>query len=245
MKGNDLWLKEKPIAHRGYHFRNKKIPENSLVAFENAINCNFAIELDVHISKDLEIFVYHDYNLKRITGIDKIIENTTYKELKSLNLYDTNYKIPILSEVLELVDGKVPLLIEIKNKRKIGILEEKLCLQLLDYNGDYAIQSFSFDVITWLKNNAPNIIRGQLVKNINKVRDNVFLYLNSNILRNDNKPRFMSCNINYIPNWIKQKRLKNEIYLLGWTVKNNIKINNIKKNFDNIIFEGFRPNIEK
>ena len=107
------FLSTKPISHRGVH-DNDKVPENSIEAFKLAIKKGYIIELDVHLLKDNEIVVFHDDNLLRMTGVNKKIKNTTYKELQELKLLDTRYKIPKLIDVLNLVDGKVPLLIELK-----------------------------------------------------------------------------------------------------------------------------------
>ena len=107
------WIKETPIAHRGLH--TKDIPENSLSAFENALKNNYAIELDVQFTKDKEVVVFHDENLKRMTNDTRNIEDVNYDELKNLRLGNTNEIIPTLEEVLELVDSKVAILIEIKD----------------------------------------------------------------------------------------------------------------------------------
>ena len=97
------FLKSNIIAHRGA-FNNKDIPENSIKAFEKAIEKNYIIELDVHILKDNTIVVYHDDNVKRLTGVDKSIIDFNYSQLKELSLLNTKYKIPRLIDVLELVN---------------------------------------------------------------------------------------------------------------------------------------------
>ena len=101
-------------AHRGLH--KDGVPENSLAAFSLACEKGFAMELDVHLSKDKEVMVFHDGSLKRMTGCDKGIHELTYAELSELRLAGTDEKIPTLREVLELVGGKVPLLIELKGE---------------------------------------------------------------------------------------------------------------------------------
>ena len=88
------------IAHRGFHNLEKNIPENSIKAFKEAIKNNYVIELDIHRTKDNKLVVFHDYNLKRVCGIDKTIESCTYKELSKLYLFNTSSKIPLFSEVL-------------------------------------------------------------------------------------------------------------------------------------------------
>ena len=109
----------KIIAHRGM-FSNPTIPENSIMAFKKALEFSYPIELDVQLTKDNILVVFHDDNLKRITGIDKRVEDCTYDELKKLTLFDTKEHIPSFKEVLDLVDGKVLLDIEIKPTKRIN-----------------------------------------------------------------------------------------------------------------------------
>ena len=106
-------LKGLTIAHRGI-FDNKEVAENSLTAFKRAKELNIPIELDVQLTKDQTLVVFHDINLKRMCGIDKYLEDTTYQELQTLTLLTTKEKIPTLNEVLNLIQGKVRLDIEIK-----------------------------------------------------------------------------------------------------------------------------------
>ena len=127
-------------CHRGL-FNNKKIVENTLPAFKTALKYNLGIELDIRITKDNKIVVFHDSNVKRLTGVDKFVKDMTYEELKSLKLLDTDDTIPTLEDVLKLVEGKVLLLIEIKTAPK-GFLE-KLNRLLIDYNGKVLLQSFN------------------------------------------------------------------------------------------------------
>ena len=108
------WLVSMPIAHRGLH-NNDTIPENSLKAFQKCIDKNIPIELDVRVTKDKQIVVFHDDKLSRMTEIDGYVNNIDYADLLSARLLKTNEKIPLFSEVLELVNGKVPILIEVKN----------------------------------------------------------------------------------------------------------------------------------
>ena len=167
------FLKETIIAHRGVH-NEKDIIENSLEAFKEAVNKNYIIELDVHFLKDGEVVVFHDDNIERMTGINKNLKDCTYDEIRNIKLLNKNTYIPKFSDVLKLVDGKVPILIELKNDNKVGLLESSLVQILKKYNGKYAVQSFNPLSIMWFKNNYPNIIRGQLVcKFKNKKMDNI------------------------------------------------------------------------
>jgi len=154
------WLVNKYIAHRGFH--NEEAPENSLGAFQNAIDKGYAIELDVQLIEDNTVVVFHDELLARATGKDGYLRNLKSENLKDYNLFGTSYTIPTLEEVLKLVDGKTPLLIEVKNTGKVGELESALLKVLENYNGEFAVQSFNPYVLEWFLNNAPHILRGQL-----------------------------------------------------------------------------------
>ena len=128
-------------AHRGL-FDNKKIVENTIRAFKKALLDNINIELDIRVTKDNKIIVFHDSNIKRLTNIDGLVKNITYDELKNIKLLNTNDKIPLLEEVLTLVKGKVTLLIEVKDNLSNSTLRE-LNKLLLDYNGKVLLQSFN------------------------------------------------------------------------------------------------------
>ena len=102
------WLVEKYIAHRGLH--NEKLPENSLGAIQNAIDKNLPIEIDVHEIKDGTLVIFHDKSLQRVTGKDGYIHNLTAEDLKDHKILGTEFSIPTLKEVLDLVNGHIPIL---------------------------------------------------------------------------------------------------------------------------------------
>lgn len=130
-------------AHRGFH--NDKYPENSIGAFINAVNHNLPIELDVRITKDRIPIVFHDDSLFRMTEIHSKLSKTDFSEINKLTLKDTDETIPLFKDVLEIIDGKVPLLIEIKlNKFDLSGQTENAVLNVLkNYSGNYSIQSFN------------------------------------------------------------------------------------------------------
>lgn len=228
------------IAHRGYHNIKIGIPENSIPAFERATKNKYIIELDVHILKDNNIVVFHDDNLKRMTGIDKDIKLTTYDEIKDLKLNNTKYNIPLLTEVLKLVNNRVPIIIELKTDNKVGRLENELIKILSDYKGEYALKSFNPFSIYWLKKHYPDIIRGQLASNFSN--DNMCIFkkfLLKNMFFNIfTKPDFISYDINSLPNKRVEKIRKDHI-VLGWTVRDNKQYIKGKKYCDNLICENF------
>ena len=171
MEEKTKFLTNTLIAHRGLH--NELIPENSLKAFKEAIKKKHTIEFDVHLLKDGNVVVFHDDNLQRMTGVNKKIKNTTYDEIKSLRLKDTDEHIPLLSDILKLVNGQVPLLIELKYDNKVGKLEEKLMTILKEYKGLYALQSFSPLSLIYLRKHYPDAIRGLLVAKFKKSHMNI------------------------------------------------------------------------
>ena len=149
-------------AHRGLHGEN--VPENSLAAFALARNAGYGIELDVRLSRDRRVMVFHDDTLKRMCGVDRRVEELTCAELQSLRLAGSDQTIPTLDQVLALIGGRVPLLIELKGT---GRDESPLCKRvsklLDDYAGAFAIESFNPMILSWFRNYRPRFARGILV----------------------------------------------------------------------------------
>ena len=137
MKKDLDFLKGIYIAHRGLYHNEKGIPENSIRAFKEAVKRNIPVELDVHLLKDGNIVVFHDDNLSRMTGYNKMIKDCTYEEISGLRLLDTNEKIPLFEEVLQVINGKVLIDIELKYDTERGKLETKLCSILDNYEGKF------------------------------------------------------------------------------------------------------------
>lgn len=156
-------------AHRGLHNIEKGIPENSLLAFKRAKEQGFGIELDVHISKDGALVVEHDDTLLRTCGSPLIIEESNWSDLTALQLEGTEERLPLLKEVLSLIDGAVPLLIEAKVvKGSHDRLAFALKEQLADYQGPFCIESFDPRPLRRLRKIAPEIVRGQLAAHVRK-----------------------------------------------------------------------------
>lgn len=239
MNKNTDFLKQNLIAHRGMHNIKYGIPENSLEAFAKAIEYLYIIELDVHILKDKSVIVFHDDNLERMTGINKKVKETTYDEIRKLKLQNTNCYIPLLKDVLELVNGKVPIIIELKTDAKCGILEEETINILKQYKGQYAIKSFNPFSIYWIKKHNPEIIRGQLSSNFNNEKMNAIkkIVLKNMILNFITKPDFISYGIDGLPNR-KVKRYRKTNLVLGWTITNKSEMQKAKKYCDNLICEN-------
>jgi len=156
------------FAHRGLHGQPDMLPENSITAFRKAVGKGYGIELDVRLTKDSLPVVFHDDTLERVCGIPGRICDYTYEELKEFSLYQSAERIPLLSEVLAMVNGQVPLLAEIKMDRlEIRVCEETAAL-FDHYSGDFGVESFHPYVVYWFRRNRPLVYRGQLYGNASR-----------------------------------------------------------------------------
>lgn len=243
------WLTESWIAHRGLH--DDKTPENTIAAFNGAIEKGSPIELDVTLTKDKQVIVFHDKKLKRLFGVDAYVNDMTYEQLAELQFPGSNERIPLFSSVLTTVDGQVPLLIEIKNEGEVGELERLTYEELKDYNGQYAIQSFNPYSVKWFRVNAPTVLRGQLAGSF-IVSDYEVEYggttrlpwykrfLLSNMLMNfESRPNFIAYEINN-DGYKAFKRLKKlGVPVLGWTLDDKSTYQKVKNECDNFIVDTF------
>ena len=232
------FLSRSLIAHRGYYNNKKGIPENSVMAFKKAIDNNYLIELDVRLTKDKKLVVFHDDNLKRVCGVNKKVKDLTYKELLKYNLCDTTLKVPLFSDVIKLVNGRVPILIETKYHNRYGILEKILINELSNYRGLYAIQSFYPMSLLWLKRNAKDIPIGLLSSDF-KDNSNSLKKLIGKTLILDLffKTDFISYDVKGLPsNYISLKKDKKKIVI--WTIKNKKDYDLAKKYADALICEN-------
>ena len=225
------------FLHRGY-FDNIMIPENSLEAFILAKDLKYNIELDVRLTKDKKVVVFHDNNLKRICGVNKIVEDCTYNELLHYNLLNTQNKIPHLKDVLNRIKGKVILLIETKEIKYNGILETELSKILDNYDGKFAIQSFNYLSINWFKRNRKDYIIGVLSSDFKNRKINILYKFISKRLLFDVflNVDFISYDIRSLPNkYVLKKRKKKPIF--GWTFKTKLDIKEKKQYCDYLIVE--------
>ncbi len=236
------WIVEDYIAHRGLH--DDKVPENSLLAFENAIKQGYPIETDVHQISDGTLIIFHDNSLQRMTGQDGYVKNLKKEDLEKIKLSGTDQKIPTLDEFLKFVDGRTPILLEIKNTNKVGELESALYSKLKQYNGEYAIQSFNPYVLEWFKINAPEVLRGQLSGYFKGEKLSFLkkLFLKRMILNKKvSEPHFISYEAKALPNRFVRKY--RSLPLIAWTVRSQEEYMKVVKFCDNIIFENFEPKL--
>lgn len=233
------FLSRNLIAHRGYHNNKKGIPENSVLALKKAIDNNYLIELDVRLTKDQKLVVFHDDNLKRVCGVNKRVKDLTYRELLRYNLFDTTLKVPLFSDVIKLVNGRVPILIETKYHNRYGVLEKILINELSNYKGLYAIQSFYPMSLLWLKRNTKDIPIGLLSSNfkndLNRLKSIIGKTL---ILDLFFKTDFISYDVKGLPNnYLSYKRNKKKIVI--WTIKNKKDYDLARQYTDSLICENF------
>ena len=237
------WIVERNIAHRGLH--NEKMPENTIPAFENAIKNSYPIELDVQQIADGTLVVFHDKTLKRLTERDGYVKKLNKESLQEYKILGSEFSIPTFEEVLELVNGQVPLLIEIKNTGKVGELEKALWNVLKNYKGEFAVQSFNPFSLEWFKKNAPNVIRGQIASYLSDQKNmswfKKYFLRKMSFNKKISEPHFIAYDWHNLPNHYVNKF--KDLPLLAWTVKSQEEYLATLPHCDNIIFEGFEPKL--
>ncbi len=244
---NFQWLFSRPIAHRGLH--NDIYPENSMPAYQRAIDANFNIEIDVHVTKDGEVVVHHDTSLKRVCGVDRYIRDCTLEEIKSYRLANTEYTVPTLKEFLDLVDGKVGILCEIKGVSPFNLrIVRKTCKIIEDYKGDIAIQSFNFAAVIYARRHT-NRPTGELCTwcspDGKKPRWALTDFMGKMWICKVSRPNFIAYDVRALdkslsPNkWLKKWATK--LPIIVWTVTDDNKIALAQEYANNIIFEYLDP----
>lgn len=240
MTPSPKWLTSTPIAHRGLHDGNREVPENSREAFRLAIARGVPIEFDVQKLGDGTLVVFHDEDLNRLCGDDLALSSLAKEDLDQFRLNSTLETIPTLEEVLQLVDGQVPLLMELKNFGLNRKMERHLLKLLDDYKGAYALQSFNPLSIKWIKRRRPRWQVGQLVTSV-RHRLPINYLANFALLNFWKNPDFISFDAQELPDqrvhYFKQKGVP----ILVWTVKSPKQLEAVSPYCDNIIFEGFDP----
>lgn len=229
---SDSWVLTRPIAHRGLW--SDTVPENSLSAYALAVENNIPIEMDIQMSTAGDLFCFHDDNAKRMTGVDKDIRTMSTKEIEALVI--GGEKVPTFKELLTTVNGKVPILIEIKQQLNKGV-EQKTVDELKGYTGEYAIQSFDPTIMLRIKKLVPDVLRGQLgVGNTNKgLKWKIVRNLSLNFLV---KPDFVHYCVDNLP--ISDK-VSNGLPVICWTVNTPERLEKAKKYAKNFVFETIKP----
>jgi len=149
-------------AHRGLFSADQSVPENSLPAFRAAVSAGYGVELDVQLTRDKQVVVFHDDDLKRACGVDARVDAYTFEELQAFSLFGSKEKIPLFTDVLQTIGGKIPIIVELKSGGDWKTLCPKTLELLTAYEGDYCVESFHPLLVRWFYQNAPQILRGQL-----------------------------------------------------------------------------------
>jgi glycerophosphoryl diester phosphodiesterase len=217
-----------PIAHRGLHAAADGRPENSLAAFERACTLGFPVELDVRLTRDGRVAVFHDRALRRLTGARGRIEDRDAADLRALRLLQTNQRVPLLEEALELVAGRVPLLIELKAGAPPTALEVAVLAALRGYAGEVAIQSFELRTVRELdRREAPHAVG--------------HLWHRRTLADTGDRVAFVGCHVDGAPRRAVQRRRAAGSVVLAWTVRSPEQAERALRYVDNYIFEGFVP----
>ncbi len=244
LKQLEGWL----YAHRGLHNNKSEAPENSLKAFSLAVEKHYGIELDVQLTKDGIPIVLHDYNLKRACKVDRKVAETTYEELSQYRLFKSQEKIPTFQEVLELVDGKVPLIVELKIPWGPSATCEAAAKLLNEYRGSYCIESFNPFGLAWYRRHYPKVVRGQLSTDFikEKMEGSKFqFFLLKHLLFNFyTKPDFIAYHHEYrkgVSFTLCRKLYR--VRTVAWTIKTEEEFVGNKSYYDLFIFENFQPKL--
>ncbi len=234
------------FAHRGL-FITGVVPENSMAAFIKAKENGYGIEFDVHLTKDGTLAVMHDSSLMRTVGVERKITDLTREELGMYYLENTGETIPEFKEVLNLINGEAPLIIELKSdENNYAQLCRAVCKELQGYNGAYCLESFDPRCIRWLCRHRPKIIRGQLSENFLKHKNlKLFafhLFLTSLCVNFLTRPDFVAYCYDDRKN-LPYRLCKSLWRMQGvvWTVKNEDDYKKAVSDNEIVIFEDFLP----
>lgn len=236
-------------AHRGLHDNGAGVPENSLPAFQKAVDGGYGIELDLHLTTDGKLVVFHDDVLDRVCGVSGRPDSMTFTELEQFSLLGTGERIPLFSEVLSVVDGKVPMIVEVKFQKNYDALCTAMMELLKDYKGLYCVESFHPYVVRWMKEHHPEIPRGLLSsryepKDSETGRVTLGMRLAQELLINFLiRPDFVAYHHERAPGvWgFKTARRLWRCPTVAWTVRSEAEESKARENFDIIIFERYRP----
>ena len=232
------------FAHRGLHSEDKTVPENSLAAFRLAVEAGYGMELDVQLSKDGKVVVFHDDTLDRVCGKHARVDELDYSELEKLRLCGSDERIPLFSEVLDLVGGKEQMIVELKTGKR----NKELCRKTLDllkaYKGKTCIESFNPFIVAWFAHHAPELLRGQLSQRPSDFKNGGIKGATAFILGNTlfnvfARPHFIAYRIGPRPAPVRFAEWLGAMPI-GWTSHDPSS----EKGLDAVIFEFYRPEIK-
>ena len=228
------------FAHRGLHSKDKLVPENSLAAFRLAAEAGYGMELDVQLSKDGQVVVFHDDTLDRVCGVHARVDEKTYNDLRQYRLCGSDEHIPLFTDVLNVIDGKGPLIVELKNGRRNRELCKKTYDILSSYRGQVCIESFNPIIVAWFRFHVKELIRGQLAAQKGEYdgqTGKAAAFLLSRCLMNFiSRPQFIAYRIGKKPLTVKLSELMGAMRFC-WTSHGAEN----EKGRDAVIFEFYRP----
>lgn len=233
------------FAHRGLHDNAGDAPENSMAAFRRAVEAGLGMELDVQVTRDGIPVIFHDFKLERICGAEGKIAEHTYEELQTYTLCQSQERIPKFAELLAMVDGQVPLIVEIKAETA-----DVSCCAIIDrllraYRGAYCIESFNPLVLWWFRRNHREVVRGQLSSNFRREGEyrNILYFVMTHLLLNFlTKPDFIAYNHKFSEE--PGRRICRRLYrhpAAAWTIRSQQELEAHKGDYDVFIFDSFLP----
>ena len=227
-------------AHRGLHSQDKTVTENSLAAFTAAVDAGYGIELDLRLTADGEVVVFHDDDLSRMCGVPDKVADLTFEELRTHQLLATSQQVPHLWEVIELVDQKVPLILELKSGKNYKDLCRGVWRILRTYDGDICVESFDPRIVGWFKKNVPGLLRGQLTAPAKVLKQGVAGFIVGNCLCNVlGRPGFIASQKGKRPllTRLAQKFCMSVVY----TARPKDDTTQLELDYDAVIFEFYQP----
>jgi len=223
------------FAHRGLH--GPGIPENSLAAFRAALELGAGIECDVRLSTDGEVMIFHDHDLRRLCASALAVESTSSAVLASQKLFDSSEHIPSLAELLELVSGRVPILIEVKARGgNAAQIARAIAANLRAYAGPVGVMSFDPAVGRYLARKEPHLRRGLVISRRASAFDRWRCMLSA-------APHFLAVDFAAIQRgWAAKARRRRWLY--SWTIHTAEERETGEIHADALIWEGDgRPRI--
>ena len=212
-------------------------------AFRAAAEAGYGVELDIQLSRDGQVVVFHDDTLDRVCGVHGRVDEFTFEELRGMRLCGTQETIPLLTEVFEVMGGRTPMIIELKTGRRNDELCEKGLALMRAYNGPYCIESFDPRIVRWFRKNAKDVLRGQLSDAPASFRDEpkplafALGCLFTNVLA---RPQFIAYGPGKKP-WTARLAEAMGAIRVCWTVRPEDDINAKEAENDAVIFEFYHP----
>lgn len=239
-------LARRTYAHRGLYTADQRVPENSLPAFRAAVEAGYGVELDVQLTRDKRIVVFHDDTLLRACGVDARVDAFPHDELRErMRLFGTEETIPLFSEVLSVLGGRVPVIVELKTGGdRFGLCGRTLAM-LRAYNGPFCIESFDPFIVRWFRRQAPDVVRGQLSEQMRRSRPMLGVWrslMMSRVFSNfATRPHFIAYRVGALP-WPVRLCAALGAMRVVWTARpDNSEQHALERACDAIIFEYYRP----